>query len=136
MNNYTIIKKLAQDETTSPETLRELARHEDCQVRQYVAKNPNTPVEVLLNICFEFPSEVINNPVIPLLLLEDPYILTCEIFLDFNQIKALTDKEIRRLGWTKDQGRNYLFAKYGKRSRLQLTDTQMVEFLVQLRSIT
>ena len=136
MSNYTIEKKLAQNETTSPETLRELAQHEDRRVRQYVAQNPNTPAEVLLNICFEFPSEVINNPVIPLLILENPYILTSKIPMDFNDIKRLTDKHIRRLGWTKDQGKNYLQAKYGKRSRLHLTDKQLLDFLYYLSSLT
>ena len=57
-------RQLAQDETTAPEILAELAKSQDYRTRQNVAKNPNTPKEILLNICIEFPSEVMNNPVI------------------------------------------------------------------------
>lgn len=128
-------RKLARDETTSPEILADLAKSEDDRTRQYVAKNPNTPVEILLNICFEFPNEVINNPVIPLLVLENPYLLTCEIPVHFGEIKKLTDLEIKRLGWTKEQGREYLEKNYGKRSRLHLTDKQLLNFLADLREM-
>ena len=71
-------RQLAQDETTAPDKLMELARHNDYSTRQYVASNPNTPADILLSICWEFPNEVMNNPVVPLLLLEDPYIFTCK----------------------------------------------------------
>lgn len=128
-------RQLAQDETTSSEILANLANSEDTQTRKYVASNPNTPIEILLNICFEFPKEVIKNPVIPLLLIENPNLLACQIPLDFNEIKRLTDIEIKRLGWKKDQGRNYLMKKYGKRSRLHLTDRQLLDFLIDLRSL-
>ena len=128
-------RQLAQDETTAPDKLTELARHNDLLTRQYVAGNPNTPTETLLNICFEFPNEVTNNPVIPLLLLEDPYLLTCKIPFNFNEIKHLTDLEIKRLGWTKDTGRQYLFKNYGKRSRLQLTGEEILDFLSKLRQM-
>ena len=127
-------RKLAQDENTASEILTELANSEDKLTRQYVAANPNTPIEVLLSICFEFPVEVINNPIIPLLILENPDCLTCELTLDFNKVKQLTDIELKRLGWTKEYGRNYLKKKYAKSSRLQLTDGQLLDFLNHLQS--
>ena len=132
--NIEQVRKLAQDENTASELLTELAKSEDKLTRQYVAANPNTPIEVLLSICFEFPVEVINNPIIPLLILENPDCLTCELTLDFSTIKRLTDIEIKRLGLKKEQGRNYLMKKYGKRSRLHLTDGQLLDFLIHLRS--
>ena len=52
--------------------------------------------------------------------------------MDFNEIKQKTDIEIRRLGWTKDDGREFLKSRYGKRSRLHLTDEQLLEFLEYL----
>ncbi|MEM8676578.1 MAG: hypothetical protein AAGF83_22345 [Cyanobacteria bacterium P01_G01_bin.67] len=132
-------RKLAKDETTSSEILANLAKSEDIQTRKYVANNPNTPIEILLKICFEFPQEVIENPIITLLILENPDSLTCKTPLDFlwnfNKIKQLTDIEIKRLGWTKVQGGNYLMKKYGKRSRLHLTDDQLLGFLTDLRKI-
>ena len=72
------------------------------------ASNPNTPTDTLLTICFEFPKEVINNSVIPLLLLENPFIFSCSIDFDFNNIKHLIDIEIKLLGWSKKQAKNYL----------------------------
>ena len=60
-------RQLAQVKSKSQKTLAELAKYDYCLTRQYVAGNPNTSAKILLNICFEFLNEVINNPVIPLL---------------------------------------------------------------------
>lgn len=54
--------------------------------------------------------------------------------VNFNEIKHQTDLEIKRLGWTKEDGREFLKSRYGKRSRLQLTDSQLLEFLEYLAS--
>ena len=43
---------------------------------------------------------------------------------DFNAIKNLTDIEIKRLGWTTEQGRNYLMKNHGVRSALQVRGAQ------------
>ncbi|MDJ0632128.1 MAG: hypothetical protein QNJ34_02950 [Xenococcaceae cyanobacterium MO_188.B29] len=53
---------------------------------------------------------------------------------DFNEIKSRTDVEIKRLGWTKEQGRDFLLQTYGKRSRLHLTDQELMDFLHYLES--
>ena len=55
--------------------------------------------------------------------------------MDFNEIKQKTDIEIRRLGWTKEQGRDFLMSRYGKRSRLHLKDEQLIEFLHYLENL-
>ena len=49
-------------------------------------------------------------------------------------MKHQTDLEIKRLGWTKDDGQEFLRSRYGKRSRLQLTDEQLWEFLQYLKA--
>ena len=126
-------RQIAQDETTAPKLLAELANSEDKPTRQAVAANPNTPAEILLNICFDFPNEVINNPIIPLLSLEDPHILICKISLDFDELKRLSNLEIKRLGWTIEQAKQHLCKNYGKRSRLHLTDDQFLDYLDKLR---
>ena len=61
----------AQNETTSPDILSQLATSKDPLVRQSVASNPNTPVEVLEELGAEFKSEVASNPLIDLLFVED-----------------------------------------------------------------
>ncbi|MGK7934591.1 MAG: hypothetical protein AB4206_02090 [Xenococcaceae cyanobacterium] len=53
---------------------------------------------------------------------------------DFNEIKNRTDVEIKRLSWTKEQGRDFLLQTYGKRSRLHLTDQELMDFLHYLES--
>jgi hypothetical protein len=37
--------------------------------------------------------------------------------------------EMKRLGWTTEQGRNYLKRTYGKRSRQELDDAELIDFL-------
>ena len=52
--------------------------------------------------------------------------------VDLSDIIAQTDVELTRLGWTNAQGRQYLEKTYGKRSRTQLTDEELMSFLVYL----
>ena len=52
--------------------------------------------------------------------------------VDLSDIIAQTDVELTRLGWTNVQGRQYLEKTYGKRSRTQLTDEELMSFLVYL----
>ncbi|MGB2926895.1 MAG: hypothetical protein WBB82_16465 [Limnothrix sp.] len=54
--------------------------------------------------------------------------------LDFSDIIARSDVELKRLGWTSEQGRNYLLETYGKRSRQLLSDDELLEFLQHLES--
>ncbi|BAC09447.1 hypothetical protein [Thermosynechococcus vestitus] len=42
---------------------------------------------------------------------------------------AQTTVEMKRLGWTEAQGRAYLLQRYGKRSRQQLSDEELLDFL-------
>ncbi len=46
---------------------------------------------------------------------------------------AQSDRYLAQLNWTPEQGREYLQQKYGKRSRLQLTDTEILEFIDYLK---
>lgn len=54
--------------------------------------------------------------------------------LDLSDIIAQTSVELKRLGWTNAQGRAYLQQTYGKRSRQQLTDEELLDFLDHLQS--
>lgn len=51
---------------------------------------------------------------------------------DLSDVIAKTSVELRRLGWTDEQGREHLQNAYGKRSRQQLTDPELVDFLRHL----
>ncbi len=55
--------------------------------------------------------------------------------IDLSDAIAQTDVEIRRLGWTAKQGQEYLQTTYGKKSRQQLTDDELLDFLYYLQSL-
>lgn len=57
---------------------------------------------------------------------------TSALPVDLSDVIAQTDVELRRLGWTSAQGRDYLEKTYGKRSRQQLTDDELMSFLLYL----
>ena len=54
-----ISRKLARDETTAPEVLARLAKTKDRIIRKNVASNPNTSLEILLELGAEFPRELL-----------------------------------------------------------------------------
>lgn len=54
--------------------------------------------------------------------------------IDFSDVIARTNVELKRLGWTNQQGRDYLVQTYGKRSRQLLTDDELLDFLNHLES--
>ncbi len=55
--------------------------------------------------------------------------------VDLSDIIAQTGIELRRLGWTDSQGREYLKTTYGKLSRHHLSDAELLEFLCYLESL-
>ncbi|HIK39133.1 MAG TPA: hypothetical protein IGS51_00990, partial [Thermoleptolyngbya sp. M55_K2018_002] len=54
--------------------------------------------------------------------------------IDFSDILAQTDVELRRLGWDAKRGREHLKATYSKRSRQELNETELYDFLDFLKS--
>ena len=60
---------------------------------------------------------------------------TEEEVLDFSEIIARSNVELKRLKWTTEQGREYLVKTYGKRSRQVLSDDELLEFLRYLEGL-
>lgn len=54
--------------------------------------------------------------------------------IDLSDAIARTTVELKRLGWSNQQGREYLKNTYNKRSRPELTDEELLEFLHYLES--
>lgn len=54
--------------------------------------------------------------------------------VDFSDIIARTNVELKRLGWTTQQGKDYLLQTYGKRSRQLLSDAELLDFLHHLEA--
>jgi hypothetical protein len=73
--NSTLASLVANNPNASPELLTELACKKQEFIRKNVAANPNTPKEVLWKLGEEFPEVVLENAVLPLLLLENPNLL-------------------------------------------------------------
>ncbi|HBE16408.1 MAG TPA: hypothetical protein DEG17_09920 [Cyanobacteria bacterium UBA11149] len=60
--------------------------------------------------------------------------LTPDIPMDMSEVMARTTVEMKRLGWTTQQGRDYLMGTYGKKSRHTLKDSELIAFLHYLES--
>jgi hypothetical protein len=67
----------AQSPATTPDVLRRLADCEEPRIRRAVAENPNTPVDVALQLAEDAPDSFLRNPAVSLLVLEDPALLQC-----------------------------------------------------------
>ncbi len=52
---------------------------------------------------------------------------------DFNEVIRSIDEQMRRLNWSRGEGKDYLIKTYGVKSRLKLTDEQLIEFLEYLK---
>ncbi len=66
---------VAKNINASPDLLSELGSSSDDAIRKSVASNPNTPSNVLLKLGAQFPGQLLNNPIFPLLILENPNLL-------------------------------------------------------------
>jgi hypothetical protein len=62
----------ALDENTPTERLREISRKGNKGIRNAIARNPNTPPDILVEYFYEFPNHVLHNPALELILLENP----------------------------------------------------------------
>lgn len=54
--------------------------------------------------------------------------------VDLSDIIARTTVEIKRLGWSNQQGKDCLLNRYGKRGRSELTDDELLDFLNYLEA--
>ncbi len=55
--------------------------------------------------------------------------------IDLSDVIAQTDVELKRLAWSVGDGREYLVETYGKRSRHDLTDEELLAFLLHLEAL-
>ncbi|WP_041619186.1 hypothetical protein [Stanieria cyanosphaera] len=48
--------------------------------------------------------------------------------IDYWELLTAIDTELARIGWSTNRARLYIYATYGKRSRHQMSDGQLIEF--------
>lgn len=65
----------AKDPNTPKERLATLSQSDDADIRAALTENPSTPLPLLFELAILYPAQFLRNPLLPLLLLEDPYFL-------------------------------------------------------------
>lgn len=103
-----IARHIALTPNAHPEILKHLANISDRLTRQSVAANPNTPIPILQQLATEFPEQVLANPILPLLFIENSNILE-EIFPESYLEQIVLDPETPReiLGMLVHNNNNY-----------------------------
>lgn len=87
---------VATDATAAPEDLRTLARDMNPRVRQQVVHNPGTPPDALMQLAIDYPSDVLNNPALPVHIASDPTLLGA---LPYDAIDPLLQEEALPAHW-------------------------------------
>jgi len=154
------LEKSAPESVISPEVKGNDAYGEDWSQRNSIASTPTEEPDVAFEdfeLTSDLPSGSGNNPpisfsnVTPLVqrsyspqestkappgkkLAETKMVAASEP-IDLSDAIARTSVELKRLGWSNQQGREYLEQKYNKRSRQHLNDEEMLEFLHYLESL-
>jgi len=154
------LEKLTPESVISPEVKGNDAYGKDSVQRNPIASTPTEEPDVAFEdfeLTSDLPSGSGNNPlssfsnVTPLVqrsyspqestkappgkkLAETKMVATSEP-IDLSDAIARTSVELKRLGWSNQQGREYLEQKYNKRSRQHLNDEEMLEFLHYLESL-
>lgn len=70
-----LARLVARNRSAPADLLAILGSHSDATVRKWVASHPNTPPTVLAKLGTQFPDQLLDNPILDVLLLENPNIL-------------------------------------------------------------
>ncbi|MDJ0532220.1 MAG: hypothetical protein QNJ70_06930 [Xenococcaceae cyanobacterium MO_207.B15] len=88
----TLAQIVAENIATPPELLSQLGSHSSEAVKKAVVSNPNTPTQTLFELGAYFPQELLENPVFNLLTLEN-----CNFVKDI-PLKTLNISLLKDLG--------------------------------------
>ncbi len=67
-----LARAVAANPNAPPKLLQKLSKYNDLKTRKNLAGNPNTTIDILFKLGKDFPEEFLNNPILGLLLLENP----------------------------------------------------------------
>ena len=121
----------AVEMATEPEELESVEMSFEVEeVYEYTYEGEEIPLEPTTASTTSSRSETIEvapSPVVPT--------APIDYGLDLSDAIAQIGMEIDRIGWTKKQGSAYLQQTYGKRTRAELTETELFGFLDYLKSM-
>jgi hypothetical protein len=113
----------AVEVATEPEELESVEISLDVEeVYEYTYEGEEIPLEPIASL--EVAPKPVVVPAAPI-----------DYGLDLSDAIAQIGMEIDRIGWTKKQGSAYLQQTYGKRTRAELTETELFGFLSYLKSM-
>lgn len=69
---WSLARVVAKNSSAPPELLEWLGRGDDSSTWEALAENPSTPPRLLLRLSHHFPQKLLENPVFPLLFVEEP----------------------------------------------------------------
>ena len=73
--NIKLARIVAKNHSADAKLLRELAANFDRELLAAITNNPNTPPDILWQLAADFPQQLLSNPVFELLFLENPNLL-------------------------------------------------------------
>ena len=71
-SDLAVQRAVAKNPRTPPTALKVLSHSKDKSTRESVAGNPNSPADVLCKLGGQFPNQLLNNPALDWMLLENP----------------------------------------------------------------
>lgn len=71
-----VLRAVARNTRTPPDSLEKLSHNSDWSIRKAVAGNPNTPAEILIKLGARYPLVLLENPALDLILLVTPGLLS------------------------------------------------------------
>jgi len=74
--SYAIDRAIAASTSAKSDVLKMLAESNDQETRRNIVCNVGTPAETLISLAQEFPAEFFAHPLLDLMILEDPMLLT------------------------------------------------------------
>jgi len=83
-------RAVAKNPCTPPKALKKLGSSRDKYTRKAVAGNPNTPADIMSGLGGQFPMELLGNPALDLLLLENPDLFS---EMPIGTLRALAKRE-------------------------------------------
>ncbi len=114
---------LAKDFSLSPQQQASTERETLILDEPFVLSSPETVLEQpRTNLSSDYATSDPSTP-------ENQLSSSTGTTIEFSDIIAQTNVEMKRLRWTNEQGRDYLLQTYGKRSRQLLSDEELLEFL-------